>query len=517
MRRWDWRVAALCATTGVILCIGAATLYAVDHRLTTGSTYALLAGVALIAAYAVLDPAAITGWVRSRRERAKSLSLLVTALVLGIVLSANVLAARSTQAWDVTSGRLNTLAPQSVAAARSLTSDLQVIGLFRPGTGTTQVEAEALITLYQAESSHVRYRRADVDTDRTDVTRYSVIEADTVVLDYNGKTELLIPGSQGEQDFTAALLKLESLHVPMVCWVTGGGERDLKDTNQGFGYSGAADLLAKNNFATKDVTITQATAIPADCDEVALVAPTQALPDGTVALLDAYLAGGGKLLIVAEPWQDPAVTRSMSSVLKPYGLGFSGGLVIESDPTRYATGDPTVPAIVGYGTSPVTTSIRGIVSFFPQVTAITGTPDPSATAVQIATTSSSSYAIERPRQDLARIATDTAGPFTIMETVEESGAKGKTRIVIVGTGAFAENRTLPPNNSDANSQLALDAVEWLAAQDSLVSIPPKRNRILPLALAPQDRSSGILLTLVLVPGLFALAGIGVWWRRRPRS
>src|SRR5207249_9410253 len=106
---------------------------------------------------------------------------------------------------------------------------LQVIGLFRPTQPGDQAEAEALIALYTQQSPHVHYRSANVDTDVADVKLYSVTEADTVVLDYNGKTQLLLPGSQTEQDFTSALLKLESSRVPMVCWAVGDAERELSD------------------------------------------------------------------------------------------------------------------------------------------------------------------------------------------------------------------------------------------------------------------------------------------------
>ena len=68
-----------------------------------------------------------------------------------------------------------------------------------------------------------------------------------------------------------------------------------------------------------------------------------------------------------------------------------------------------------------------------------------------------------------------------METLEQSGAaSSKTRIVLVGTQAFAENGTLPPNNSDANLELALASFQWLAGEDALIALPPKPDRALPL-------------------------------------
>jgi len=101
-----------------------------------------------------------------------------------------------------------------------------------------------------------------------------------------------------------------------------------------------------------------------------------------------------------------------------------------------------------------------------------------------------------------------------MEALEKPAGAKKTRIVIVGTAGFAENRTLPPNNTDANLELVLASFQWLAEQDSLVSMAPKAPRALPLALTQQDQSTPIFITGVLMPGLMVFGGVMVWWRRR---
>src|SRR4029077_8802215 len=320
-----------------------------------------------------------------------SLSLVITVVVLAALVAANVLASKTSSALDLTNGKLNTLAPQSILAAQRLASDLQVVGLWRTGAGNGEVEAEALVSLYAAQSARVKYRREDVDADTTDVKKYAIKEPNTLVLDYKGKTALLTQSLQGEVDFTAALIRLESDRVPLVCWAIGDGERGLKDVNQVSGYSGVADILAKNNFSTRDLLISQVTSIPSDCDELAIVDPTTALPAPSLKAIGDYLAAGGKLLMAAEPWaKDAATTESLNAALKPYGLGFSGALVVEPDPARRSSADATIPAVTAYGPSPITNDLQGRVSFFPLATAITGTPAPGVTAAPLATTSNTS-------------------------------------------------------------------------------------------------------------------------------
>ncbi len=363
----------------------------------------------------------------------------------------------------------------------------------------------------------MKYRSADPARDTADVKRYGVTQNNTVVLDYGGKTELLLPGSQSEQDVTSALLTLESNRTPSVCWAAGDGERQLTDTNQSTGYSTVATLLAGNNFARQDVLLAAVTEIPKSCDELVILDPTAPLPAPAVSAVDAYLAAGGRLLIAAEPWpKDPSSTASMNAILKPYGVAFSGALVVEADASRYAANNPLTPAVMNYGRSPITGDSQGILSFYPQTTAITGTPAAGVAAVAIAQSTSGAYAVAQPRPaaELGRKSGDIAGPFTFMETLQRAVGTGKTRVVVIGTPEFADNGTLPPTNDDANLELVLGSLQWLAGQDDLIALPPKPNRALPLTLTQDQQSTLIFITAVLMPGLIAVGGVAVWWRRR---
>lgn len=448
----------------------------------------------------------------NRRLRFGSASLLLSSLALVALVVLNVLASRGTQSWDLTRSGLNTLAPQSVLAAKRLDSDLIVIGLFRTAPGNGQTQAEALVALYRAQSSRIVYRSASFDTDVADLRKYSVTEPGTLVLDYRGKTQLLTPALQTEQDFTSALLKLESDRAPVVCWAAGVGGRSRSDTGQN-GYSSVADILARNNFETQDLLMADLTAIPSACDEVVVIAPAVALSAASVKAVGDYLAAGGSLLMAGDPWsQTPAAAASLNDVMKPYGLGFSGGLVVEPDASRAF--DAITPAEFEYGSSPITRDIQGFASLFPQTTAIVGTPGATATAVVIAATTSRSYAIGTPRQDITRQAADTPGPFRIMETLEVPAGQKTARIAMLGTSALAENRILPPSSNDANLELVLGTFQWLAREDTLISLPPKPPRALPLTLTQQDQSTVIFITIFLMPGLIVFGGVMVWWRRR---
>ncbi len=80
-----------------------------------------------------------------------------------------------------------------------------------------------------------------------------------------------------------------------------------------------------------------------------------------------------------------------------------------------------------------------------------------------------------------------------------------------GDSDFASNRWL---GISGNRDLFLNAVNWLAQQENMISIRPKdpEDRRITMT-ADQDRRI-FWLTVFIIPGLILLAGVQTWWRRR---
>ena len=512
-RRWERRLAILCAVAGVLLLAVAASTWLLDREVNRQLSYALIAGAALLVGYAILDPSALADLVRTRRGRSGSASVLATAVVLGLLLGVNILASRGSQAADLSKAHLNTLAPQSVLVTKRLDSDLNVIGFYRPtgADASSRQDAERLLDLYAHESSRVKLRFENPDLAPEDVQRYGVRTSGTLLLDYKGKTELLGPGSQAEQDVTSAILKLESERTPQLCWLGGDGERDLKEANEITGYSAAADVLNRNNFKTTDLLLTAA--VPAACDAVAIVGAQKPLTADGQKFLSEYLAGGGKLLIAADPWLDGGTLDSLNQVVKPYGVGFDGGLVLDPDPAHNAN-DPRVPAALRYGDSPITRGLANRISVLEDATAITTDPSSGAAPKALVTSSGQAYEAPSKRTNLTKQPGDKTGQFTLMETAEKAQNGKKTRVVLVGSSLFAANLAMPPQFPGVNTQLLVGSMDWLSEQDSLIALPPRSSRVVSLALTAEQQGLIFVLTLLVMPGLVALGGLWVWARRR---
>lgn len=508
-------LAAFCAIAGVVLLFVGLAIVLVNGSLSGGqASYPLIAGLALLIASALLDPGALRAMSRSRQARQGASSVLATALLLGLLVLVNILAERSPAYIDLTRFRANTLSPESVHVLRSLDGQVQIT-FWDQASDPGYNDELALLRSYAAASPKVHFDVDDPSVDRVTAQQQGVPNfSTTLVIDYHGKRKILTAGSQSEQDITSAIATLQASRTPVVCWVAGEGERDLKDSDGTKGYSVAADEISKDNFQLQDLLLSQSPTIPKTCDIVALVGPQQALTDGEVQALGDYLARGGSLFLAFDAWRDAATTAKVNAVLAPYGQGFSGGLVIP-DRAHAIQNEPTATGVVRYGDSPITRDLTNRVSVYPESTSIERSnppgPPSGSSVVELAQAGSDAYLVQDARPDYAtRKASDKSGPFTLMETVDVPSTK--SRLVLVGTSAFAENLVLQ-GTYGVNVQMLTGSLGWLAHQDNLVEIPAKTSG-LPLTLTQDQFLLNVMVTLILLPLAIALLGVIVWARRR---
>lgn len=522
----DRRLAVACLFAGIALLFAALGLYLSEQQMSSTISYALIAGVALLICYGLLAPTAALDLFRSRQARFGSMSVLVSAIVIGILVMANVLAARSTQAYDLTRGQLYTLSPKSVAVLRQLDSDVTITGFFRPGTDSTDLSsALGLLDQYRKASKHVRVTVVNPDTHAEQASRLGVTINGSFAIQYKDRpATVLLVGSQSESDFTSAILKLEASRTPQICWAAGEGERDLSETGD-FGYSEAKTQLGSDNFKIRQVILSQSAQVPTDCDVLAVIGVQRQIPDRIASTIQQYVDSGGSLLLAVDPWLDTSVATSVNAVIKPYGAAFSNGAVLETDPGHLdSQGDPTTPVVLSYGDSPVTRGLANKFTFFPQPTAIEQSDTAGVTAATLAQTTQGSYEVMTPRDvsQLARRPGDRPGPFTLMETLEKPLPEGQpgtgttgtkpSRVVLVASSGFGENRAILAQGY--NVQLLLGSFDWLAGNDKLIALPPKPPAASPILLTQQDFEFDFVLLVGVIPVLIVLAGLAVYMRRR---
>jgi ABC-type uncharacterized transport system involved in gliding motility auxiliary subunit len=106
------------------------------------------------------------------------------------------------------------------------------------------------------------------------------------------------------------------------------------------------------------------------------------------------------------------------------------------------------------------------------------------------------------------------GPLDLGLAAE--GGTGVGRLVLYGSGVFASDQVLGDallSRTFANGSLVLNSINWLSADEDLISIRPTApdNRTLK---APQNPALLWWFLVVLFPLAILALGVYMWWRRR---
>ncbi|MBN1641249.1 MAG: GldG family protein [Anaerolineae bacterium] len=490
---------------GALLLLAGATWYAISRTFDSWARGLTIAGVASVAIYALLRPQDLQRLLTGRTVRYGSNALILSIAAIGIVVLLNVLANRYYVRYDVTADNLHSLSPQSLQVLRDLEGPIDVIGLYPSGQG--QESFERWLDEYQAHTDQIRYRSVDPIRQPG--------EADRLGWDAYGGGLIVQRGARSqqvrtpdEQDITSALLKVSRDTSTAIYFLSGHGEPSptgYEDTD--YGQVGA--LLEDNNYLVRSLNLAIGDAVPADAGVVVVAGLDTPLLDGERAALRSYLEGGGKALIML----DPGPESGINDVLAPWEVRVENALVVDAQ--RGLSGDPVTPLIDRYQFSQITKDLPMLA--LPLACPIAGPAAGTASGfLPLAQTSASAWAEGDPQVEELRYdeGQDLPGPLTLLATVEDPAAETDevTRMVLVGDADLITNGVLAqiPNGQ----YLLLNAVNWLAEEESLIAIGPKTNVARSVRMTAIQEGATCFGSLILIPGTIALAGLLVWLKRR---
>jgi ABC-type uncharacterized transport system involved in gliding motility auxiliary subunit len=176
---------------------------------------------------------------------------------------------------------------------------------------------------------------------------------------------------------------------------------------------------------------------------------------------------------------------------------------------------PTIALVSTYDPHPIVNEMKGTATGFPLSRSLTIKNTDKTTVQKLFESSDSSLAttkLDTPNVN-PNDPTNKRGPMTIAAagTYNTGKENSEGRFVVVGSSSWVANSFLSFNG---NSDLALNAMNWLSSDEDLISIRPK---------PPEDRKVNMtgaqfnwvrLSSQFLLPGALLLAGLSVWWRRR---
>ena len=471
-------------------------------------------------------------FLKTRQTKYTAYASTYIVVILAVLGAINFLANRYDKSYDSTSNKQFSLSDQTINIVSKLKSDVKIY-YFDESTHFPQ--ARDLLDRYSALSPKLKVEFIDY-VKKPQVAKAAGYRRDVTILVDNGSRKEEAK-SLTEEEVTGALIRVGKSGERGVCFVNAASEHSLDDETS-TGYSLLKKLLERDNYKArtidfkakagepdKTVALGQAPAaaaveVPKDCLALVVGGPQLAYTPPIVTALKQYVEGGGHAMFLLDETlklgrSDAAAENpELVALLSGWGVTADKDLVLDlSGIGNMFNAGPEIPIMLQYEAHAITRPLTRMPTAFPEVRSLDVKSGDKSTVEKLFGTSEDSVAVsEIPANGAVDLRKGKKGPFTLAAAGTVKGTPSG-RFVVVGTSKWAENRAIN-SPSLANRDLFMNMINWLSADEDLISIRPKSTEDRPLNMTTQRLS----LLGWLSCGIFPLAivgfGLATWWKRR---
>ena len=476
------------------------------------------AGVAILAlaTYAILEPERVRQYLTGRQARYGSNALVTIIAFLFILGFVNVLYANPkfnlNRTKDVTQDKSNTLAPETLAALKTLPEKVTATAFFSQSNDPASA-TQLLDKIRNNSNGKFDYQFVNPDLNPQAAMNAGITGDGKILLQMAGKSTIVAYAS--EEEILKGMLRLLNPESSEIYFLTGHGERDTQQSGD-TSMTRAVSTLESKNYSVKPLNLLSDNKIPDDARVIVVAGPTKPVSQEEVTLLKEFVDKGGSLIVMEDPTaltnfgdENDPLAEMLS---KDWGINFDNDVVIDLNSAQ-----PTIATAAYYDTShPVTVNMNNLVSFYPFTRSLS-VADPSNGSIitQLVRTNERSwgetdFATLAQGGQVGRDDNETLGPLTLAVAGEDPSTKG--RVVVFGTSEFASDQIF---DRLGNGDMFVNAVDWSAEQEKLASITPKNAT--ERTFTPPSQLYGIMIFLTsifLIPGLIVLSGVSTWLSRR---
>jgi ABC-type uncharacterized transport system involved in gliding motility auxiliary subunit len=460
--------------------------------------------------------------------------------------------------WDLTREGRRQLSEQTVQVLKNLDRDTTVTAFFVV-TGDSFADAvrektRRFLDRVQQHTDRLSVEFVDPQRhpERLQALALSEMPPAGLVVLTSGTRQRTIPLSDvtsrlEERDFTNALINVVRDSEPNICFLTGHGEVRL--TNQE-GTKGGARLgiaLQRESYRVQETAIPLSNPqVAAECDVLVIFGPQSDLYPQELQAIEAFLARGGRLLIMLDPAYVLPGQDSTDEQFRPWlqqrlGVQVGSDAIVSAATQSLETllvTDFSLVGATGDDAGPGTDSFRGSFSAAHPITRgldsqmvlsaartveLTERRPEGVVLAPLLRTTPDTWA-ERNLELLYKEgktvedADERGGPLTVAVAVTleapEAPDRRDARVVVIGDADFATNEKM---TYVGHSNFLLNTAAWLTENEDLIAIRPTGEEGEPIKLSPrQQQAIGWAATLGPLH-LIILAGIVVYMRRRKHA
>jgi ABC-type uncharacterized transport system involved in gliding motility auxiliary subunit len=457
----------------------------------------------------------MSNWLKARQTQFGAYAVIYTLIVLGVLVLLNVLATNYSKTYDSTSNKQYSLSDQSLKIARELKKDV-TITYFDRQSGFAN--ARLLLDRYATQGSKISVKYVDPEKEPFLAREAGIRQLGVAVVRSGDKREEA--KSVTEEEVTSAIIRAIKDGERKVCFTTGNGEASLDEmTPESFSQLKA--VMERNNIKPQSVNLLEKVQVPAECTVMVVAGPTGDYPANVAQALKKFVEGGGRaMFLMPAPIQFRRETVSdnaeIGKVLDEWGVKLNGDIVLDLSATAQIYG-PAVPLAVFEGSHPIARELKRSAAAMPYSQTMDVTASKGQASVEKLVQSQADAFSKKADSIKGEVAInpekDKKGPFTLAAagTYKTGKPNNDGRFVVFGSSGMAGDQY---GRLFANRDFFLNSLNWLTADEDLISIRPKDPADQRFQLKGAQTNLLWLVSIIFIPLGVIVAGVSVWWRRR---
>jgi ABC-type uncharacterized transport system involved in gliding motility auxiliary subunit len=454
-------------------------------------------------------------FVHARQTRYVAYAATYIIVIVAVLTVINVLADRYNKSYDSTSNKRYSLSEQTAKIVKGLKQDA-TITYFNQSQRFTEGRDQLDLYANLSPKVHVKY----VDPDKEpELARAANIKnyGTTVVQIGANKNEAQ---SMTEEGITGAFIRDLKNTTRTVCFAAGSGEHQIDDSDRR-GYSRFKELLGKEEYTAKSVSLLQTAEVPSDCTVLVIAGPSGDYLQPQVDAIKKYVENGGRALVLLDPplkmgRNEIADNDALTGLLGNWGVTPDKNLILDLNPVGQLVGvGPQVALVSSYDSHAIVSDLKGTATGFPLSRSLEIKNGDKTSVTKLFSSSETSLATEKlnsPQVDPGD-PKNKKGPLALAAAGTYNTGKENTqgRFVVVGCSDWLANNFISFNG---NRDLALNAMNWLSSDEDLISIRPKEQDDRKIMMTQSQLGWVRNVSLFIFPLAIVFTGIAVWWRRR---
>lgn len=461
-----------------------------------------------------------------RKFRSGAYVTVISAIVIVIILVANMLVSQMNITFDVSSQRMYTLTKETKDLIKRIEDKITIYYIVQPGNETPlfekiadkydslsdkiTVEKKDPILYPQFASQYVEDKVTEnsfiIVNHTKDRAKY-VDGYDLLVQEMNYSTyQYETTGIDVEGKLTSAIQYVTSEELPIVYVVEGHGELE---TGASFN-----DTLDKLNVSVETLATRTIEAIPEDCKILFINAPQSDFNDMETAMIKDYMAAGGNAIITMDYVAD--TLPNFKSILEYYGVATSKGMVFEGDTNYFEANYPLylLPELKSHDiTRQAKESRIPVLVMGGSGLKISDTLKSSLTVEPLLVTSDLAYSkVGEKFTVTTKEPGDVSGPFNVGLLATDTYNDITSKVIIFSS----KYMFIDDVAGYGNMKLLSGSIGYLAGDMELLSIPTKSLGGSMVYPSQQEAILWGAVTVIIIPIFILATGIAVSLARRKR-